>query len=74
MVERWWEGVQKGAGGGQVTGPPLVSAERFGPYSEGSGSPWGPMDVWVCVCVCVCVREREDQIVFLKITHCDVED
>ena len=53
VVERWWEGVQKGVGGGQVMGQPLVSAERFGPYSEGSGSPWGPMDVCVCVYVCV---------------------
>ena len=68
----WWRAggraCRKGAGGDQVAGQPLVSAERFGPYSEGSGSPWGPMDV------CVCVREREDQIVFLKITHCDMED
>ena len=61
-MERWWEGVQKGAGGGQVTGPPLVSAERFGPYSEGSGSPWGPMDV--CVCVCVCEGERGSDCLF----------
>lgn len=53
-MERWREGLLRGAGRGQVRGQPFVSAKRFGPYLlVGSGRD---TEDWRYVCVCGCAR------------------